>query len=177
MKGVRVENDNSNSISLSRVWTDFWIQNSRFFPDFFQNNNFFFQTHSYQNKLAIETLKKEQEQSFINDALPTYRWDWIWLDQKEKTFTCKSTCCSFRKNFLPFFPDFISVFQTSSRSGKLLDKFQDFFKNSRLCTDPVFLPLKSIWKSILLTAISLEDMNSSIIIEVYLSSNYNICRL
>ena len=83
-KGLGLDNDNSNSISLSRVWTDFWIQNSRFFPDFFQNNNFFFQTHSYQNRLAIETLKKEQEPSFINDAPPTYRWDWIWLDQKEK---------------------------------------------------------------------------------------------
>ena len=45
--------------------------------------------------------------------------------------------------------------------------------------NPVFLPLKSVWKSILLTAISLEDLNSSIIIEVYmhLSSNYNICHL
>ena len=122
MKGVRVENDNSNSISLSRVWTDFWIQNSRFFPDFFQNNNFFFQTHSYQNKLAIETLKKEQEQSFINDALPTYRWDWIWLDQKEKTFTCKSTCCSFRKNFLPFF-------QTLSLFSRLFPGLENCWTN------------------------------------------------
>ena len=32
---------------------------------------------------------------------------------------------------------FVSIFQTFSRSGKLLDKFQDFFKNSRLCTKPV----------------------------------------
>ena len=37
--------------------------------------------------------------------------------------------------------------------------------------NPVFRPLKSVWKSMLLTAISLEDLNSSIIIEVYLSSN------
>ena len=36
------------------------------------------------------------------------------------------------------FPNFISLFQTLSRSGKLLCKFQDFFKNSRLCTDPVW---------------------------------------
>ena len=41
------------------------------------------------------------------------------------------------QDFLPFFPDFISVFQTFSRSGKLLGKFQDFFKNSRLCMKPV----------------------------------------
>ena len=29
--------------------------------------------------------------------------------------------------------DFLQLFQTFSRSGKLLGKFQDFFKNSRLC--------------------------------------------
>ena len=34
------------------------------------------------------------------------------------------------------FPDILSTFQTFSRSGKLLGKFQDFFKDSRLCTDP-----------------------------------------
>ena len=33
-------------------------------------------------------------------------------------------------------PDFISIFKTFSRSGKLLGKFQDFFKNSRLYTNP-----------------------------------------
>ena len=32
--------------------------------------------------------------------------------------------------------DFLSFSQTFSRSGKLLGKFQDFFKNSRLCTNP-----------------------------------------
>ena len=58
-----------------------------FFPDFFQNNNFFFQTLSYQNRWAIETLKKEQEQSFINDALQTYRWDWTWFHQQEKNIS------------------------------------------------------------------------------------------
>ena len=34
------------------------------------------------------------------------------------------------------FPNSISVFQTFSRFGKLLGKFQDFFKNSRLCANP-----------------------------------------
>ena len=42
--------------------------------------------------------------------------------------------CSFQKKNLKLF---VSIFQTFSRSGKLLDKFQDFFKNSRLCTKPV----------------------------------------
>ena len=40
-------------------------------------------------------------------------------------------------DFLPFFQTNISLFQTLFRSGKLLCKFQDFFKNLRLCTDPV----------------------------------------
>ena len=41
------------------------------------------------------------------------------------------------------FPDFslffltISIFKTFLRSGKLVGKFQDFFKNSRLCRNPV----------------------------------------
>ena len=34
------------------------------------------------------------------------------------------------------FPDFISIFQTFSRSGKLLGKFEVFFKNLKVCTNP-----------------------------------------
>ena len=41
----------------------------------------------------------------------------------------------FMKHFI-IFPDLISIFQTFSRSEKLLGKFQDFFKNLRLCTNP-----------------------------------------
>ena len=37
------------------------------------------------------------------------------------------------QDILPFFQDFVSIFQTFSRSGKLLGKYQDFYKNSRLC--------------------------------------------
>ena len=36
------------------------------------------------------------------------------------------------------FQDFISIFQTFSMSEKLLATFQEFFKNSRLCTNPDF---------------------------------------
>ena len=32
--------------------------------------------------------------------------------------------------------DNVSIFQTFSRSWKLLGEFQDFFKNSRFCTNP-----------------------------------------
>ena len=43
-----------------------------------------------------------------------------------------------KKNLTLFiiFPDILSTFQTFSRSRKVLGKFQDFFKNSRLCTNP-----------------------------------------
>ena len=33
--------------------------------------------------------------------------------------------------------DFLPLFQTFSRFGKFLGKFQDFFKDSRLCTNRV----------------------------------------
>ena len=36
------------------------------------------------------------------------------------------------------FQDFISIFQTFSRSEKLLGTFQEFFKNSRPRTNPDF---------------------------------------
>ena len=52
--------------TVSRVRTDFWIQNSRLFPDFFQTNNLFFQTQGYQTS-------ERQEQNFFHDALQTYR--------------------------------------------------------------------------------------------------------
>ena len=101
------------------------------------------------------------------------RLNTIWPSGKKVHL--KSTCCKkFFSRLHLYFPEFFPGIE------KLLGKFEDFFKNySRLCMNPVFLPLKSVWKSILLTAISLEDLNSSIIIEVYmyLSSNYNICHL
>ena len=36
----------------------------------------------------------------------------------------------------PIFQDFAFNFHTFSRSGKVVRKFSDFFKNSRLCTNP-----------------------------------------
>lgn len=38
----------------------------------------------------------------------------------------------------PIFQDFAFNFHTFSRSGKVVRKFPDFFKNSRLCTNPDF---------------------------------------
>ena len=37
----------------------------------------------------------------------------------------------------PIFQDFAFNFHTFSRSGKVVRKFPDFFKNSRLCMNPV----------------------------------------
>ena len=38
----------------------------------------------------------------------------------------------------PIFQDFALNVHTFSRSGKIVRKFPDFFKNSRLCTNPVY---------------------------------------
>ena len=62
------------------------------------------------------------------------------FDQNEKLeiFTYKTLHVTWQNKIrlFPIFSDFISIFQTFCRSGKLLGKFQDFFKNSRLCTNP-----------------------------------------
>ena len=66
--------------------------------------------------------------------------DYDGFDQNEKLEICtyKAVYVTWEKKTRLFtiFSDFISIFQTFSRSGKLLGKFQDFFKNSRLCTNP-----------------------------------------
>ena len=100
-----------------RIRTDFWIQNSRLFPDFFQNNNFFFQTQGYQ----IGTLKKTEGTrlpSWCTANVPE-RLNKIWPAWK-KNFTCKALIVTFKttQDFLPYKQDFISIFQTFSRSGK-----------------------------------------------------------
>ena len=137
-----------NSISFSRVYRDFWIQNSRFFPHFFKNCNFFFQTQVYQRGEQYRSFKK-QEQSFTNNTLQMYRRDWINFDQQEKKFTCKALDVAFKKLLTIFFSDFISIFQTFH----LFDgQTPRFLKNSTLCINPIFFPLKSVWKSILLNS-------------------------
>ena len=62
---------------------------------------------------------------------------WVVFGSKIKTFSVALVVALKKKSRLfTIFPDFTSIFQTFSRSEKLLDKFQDFFKNSRLCTNP-----------------------------------------
>ena len=63
------------------------------------------------------------------------------VDQNEKNFTYKALFVALKKKnsrLFTIFPHFISIFQTFSRSRKLLGKFHDFLKNSRLCTNPVY---------------------------------------
>ena len=57
------------------------------------------------------------------------------MTKTKKNSLIKHLLQLWRKNstFYRFFPDFISIFQTFSRSGKKLDKFWDFF-----CTNPVW---------------------------------------
>ena len=127
-KGLGLDNDNCNSISLSRVWTDFWIQNSRFFQTFSKTITSFSRLTS--NRWAKETLRKEQEQSFINDTLQTYRQDWKWFDQQEKNFTCKALVVALKKHFTIFsrlylyFPDFFQV-ENCRANFKTFSRIQD----------------------------------------------------
>ena len=70
----------------------------------------------------------------------------IWPTRKNWNSLLKDLLYGFQKtqDFLPFFQDFTSIFQTFPRSGKLLGKFQDFFKNSRLCTNPAVFKLDTV---------------------------------
>ena len=75
-----------------------------------------------------------QEQSFFHDMQA--RFDKIWPTRKKFHLwvTSLSKKKKEKKRILPFLQT--SIFQPFSRSGKLLDKFLDFFKNLRLCTNP-----------------------------------------
>ena len=68
--------------------------------------------------------------------------EWLLIQKPNFSYTMqtnKSSETSYARLFtIKFFQTNISLFQTLFRSGKLLCKFQDFFKNSRLCTDPVW---------------------------------------
>ena len=117
----------------NRVCADFWIQNSRLFPVFFPKQKFLFQGWRLSNRWSIQTLKSRNK-AFLSRPLQTYGRDWTRFDQHKKE---KYTCEALSHFFKTIFPDFISLFQTFSRSGKLLAKFRGFFKNSRLFTNPI----------------------------------------
>ena len=65
-------------------------------------------------------------------------YDGFVQNEKLEIFTYKALDISWKKKTRHFtiFSDFISIIQTFCRSGKLLGKFQNFFKNSRLWTNP-----------------------------------------
>ena len=96
--------------------------------------------HSFFSRLkVIETLKNTGTK-FFSWWVANVRVRLNEIRPKQKTFTHKGTCCGLKKEkktkTFYHFLDFAFIFQTVSRSGKLLSKFQDFFKNSRLCTNP-----------------------------------------
>ena len=70
----------------------------------------------------------------------------IWPTRKNWNSLLKDLLYGFKKtqDFLPFFQDFTSIFQTFPGSGKLLGKFRDFFKNPRLCTNPAVFNLDTV---------------------------------
>ena len=113
----------------------FGSETQDFFQTFFQNNTFFFQTRGYQN--VINRNLKEAGTKLFSwcPANVQARLNKIW--PIEKNCTHKAPSVAVKEKIKTIFPNFLSIFQTFSRSGKLLGKFQDFFKNSRLYTNPV----------------------------------------
>ena len=113
---------------------------SRLFPDIFPKQ--FFPHLRLPNRWSIETLKNLFFQNALQMSVTTVQCGqmrvlkllilWLYI-------VPMSTCWSFKKKIQTFynFPDLISHFQTFSMPGKLLCKFQDFFKNSRLCMNPM----------------------------------------
>ena len=112
----------------------------KIFSTLFPKQLFLLPDSRLSNRWAIETLKKAGTKLYQRCAANVHvqaRLNMIW--RAGKKFHSQSTCCSFQKNlFTIFFPGFFSVFQTFSRSGKLLGKFQAFFKNLRLCMNPFY---------------------------------------
>ena len=72
----------------------------------------------------INTEFKKQEQSFSLDAMQTYTGEIE--EDLTKTKKEKFTHEALYHFFFTIFPDFISIFQTFYRSGKLLARFQEF---------------------------------------------------
>ena len=69
------------------------------------------------------------------------RRDWIRLDQHEKHVTSKALAVAFKTNkkilrHFTIFPDFIFIFQTFSRSGKLLRQISKLFQEFKTLYEP-----------------------------------------
>ena len=123
----------------------FWIQNSRLFPDFSSKQWFLFPDSRLSNRWSIQTLKTETKLFSQCKGNLQARWDKIWPKQNKKNYEVLVIALKTNLRLLTIFPDFLSIFQTCSRLEKLLGKFQDFFKNSRLCTNPGFCFISFIW--------------------------------
>ena len=91
-------------------------------------NTFSISTRSRRNNEAVVLYPFWFIQVQILAYYYAYGRDWIRYWRKEDIFVITSKALFFDKKTFYFFLHF------SSRSGKLLGKFQDLSKNSRLCT-------------------------------------------
>ena len=125
--------------TVTKVRTDFWIQNSRLFETFLQDDNFFFLTQGYQigDQYSLRTdvplpaekihTKKTQEQSFLHGVLQTQERDWIRFDQNGKHFTSKALVVALKKKI-----NKLKTFYHFSRLFPGLENCWANFKTSRI---------------------------------------------
>ena len=106
-----------------------------FFQTFSQNNNFFSRLNVIKQAINI-ALKKAGTKLFSLCTVNVRGQDWIRFDKNNKKIHLKSNCCFENTQTFYHVPDFISIFQTFSRSGKLLGKFQDFFQECKSLYEP-----------------------------------------
>ena len=104
------------------------------YPKFTTFSRLFLKQQFFSRRKVIKYMYYMWSKRTNKASSMTCRWDWIRFDQHKKNFTCEALVVAFKKtqDFLPFFQDFPSIFQTFSRSGKLPGQFQEFFKNSTL---------------------------------------------
>ena len=146
---------------IYRVCTDFWIQNSRLFLDYFQDNSLFSQTRGYQIIMwSIGTLKNAGTRLFFmmhgKLTITTGQCGHerimrpliLWLNvlatgniesdlTNGKKIHLLNTCCNVEKeNNKKIFPLFYRLFP---RLENYFANFKDIFKNSRPCTNPVYI--------------------------------------
>ena len=120
------------------------VVHSRLFPDIFPKQ--FFPDLMLPNRWSIETLKNlffskctanvSNHETVLYNADKGELWNFSFSDYMP---WLRALVVALKKKLQTFynFPDLVSNFQTFSMPGKLLCKFQDFFKNSRLCMSPV----------------------------------------
>ena len=72
--------------------------------------------------LIMKTTNKKRKKNSFSCLVLNLQWHLLLFEKNSRLH--------------PIFQDFAFNFHTFSRSGKVVRKFPDFFKNSRLCTNP-----------------------------------------